>query len=420
MVSPTPRQETAAAEVGLVRLSTFAWLTARLADALTTQQVGDVFIELSRDRLGAAFATVMVLDGDGRNVRFLRLLPVPEDVARLMAQVPPSASSATGDAMVRAEGVFHETLEVYLSEYPHLRAATEALGVEALAHLPLLAAGRVTGLASLSWRQARSFDADERLFLGSIAQELAIGFHRAALFEQKDQIASLLQSAILPERLPSYGDVRLAARYLAAEAGIDVGGDWYDAFVAPDASLWLSVGDIGGHGTEAASVMGQLRNALRGAAFSGLEPAASLDVLDRLMDATSDGMVATAVIVRIDGQGGGITYSNAGHLPPAYLPARADPVYLEEEHGPLLGLNLSGRGQSQGTLVSGDALLLYTDGLVENRGEDLQTGLHRLLGGLAGPAVTWGPEALADRALAVSLAGSERLDDLCLLVARRG
>ena len=419
MVSAARAQGQGSAGDSLFAADFYASLTESLADAITTQQVADVALEVARTLLGVEYATVMLLDAERRAVSFLRLLPVPAEVARLMAQIPPGATSPPVEVLNTHRAIFHGTREQYLADYPHLRAATEALDVEALVNLPLMAAGQALGLISLSWVDPRQFDEDERRFLGAFAGELAVAFHRASLFEQKDQITSLLQRAVLPESLPHYEDIELAARYLPAESGIEVGGDWYDAFVAPDGSLWLSVGDVGGHGTEAATLMGELRHAARGAAFAGLDPAGALDVIDRLVVATTDGLVATAVIVRVDGTSGRLTWANAGHLPPLFLPAQGEGRLLEDRLGALLGLGDAGRTHSEIQLDPGGALILYTDGLVENRGEDLTVGMGRLLDGLEGHAETWGAELLADRTLAISLAGTERLDDLCVLVAYR-
>ena len=122
----------------------------------------DVIVSCSTSLLGTAYATVLLLDVDRRSVRFLRLEPVPDEVARLMAKIPPSAPSATGDALSTRRPLFHRTLAEYLSDYPHLRAATEALGVRALAHLPLVAGGDVMGLLSLSWSEEQRFEPGER------------------------------------------------------------------------------------------------------------------------------------------------------------------------------------------------------------------------------------------------------------------
>jgi len=398
-------------------------LTTALGDALTTQAVTDVIVSCSTSLLGTAYATVLLLDVDRRSVRFLRLEPVPDEVARLMAKIPPSAPSATGDALSTRRPLFHRTLAEYLSDYPHLRAATEALGVRALAHLPLVAGGDVMGLLSLSWSEEQRFEPGERLFLATMAGQCALAVQRAELFEQKSEVASILQRAILPRRLPRSPLVRLAARYLPAEAGMDVGGDWYDAFYGPDDRLWFSVGDVAGHGAQAASVMGQLRNTIRATAYADLDPAAGLDVADRLLayadDAAEDIAVATAIVASLDSTSGRVVWSNAGHPPPVLIRAGAPPVLMEDRHGPLLGVGHGGRTQGSTVLGPGDLILLYTDGLIENRDEALDIGLSRLLDAVTQSPALDGPNAVADHALASSLSGITRRDDLCLLVIQQ-
>ncbi len=395
-------------------------LTDALGDALTTPAVADLIVAMAPELLGTAYATVMLMEADGRSVRFLRLQPVPDRVARLMSQIPAGARSATGDAMALREPVFHRNLDEYLGDYPHLREATEALGVKALAHLPLVAGPRLLGVLSLSWWEERQFEADERRFLTTVAGQCALATQRAELFEQKSEVATILQRAILPGRLPRSARLAFAARYLAAETDIDVGGDWYDAFPGPDDRVWFSVGDVAGHGPEAASVMGQLRNAMRALAYAGLEPSGLMDVVDCLLSRAAEGpAVATAIVAVGDPATGRVTWSNAGHLPPLLLPAAGAPSLIDERHGPLLGVDRPGRRQGTIELDVKDVLLFYTDGLVENRGEPLEAGLARLVESAHHWSADGGPGAVADHALATSLGGGARLDDLCVLAVQR-
>jgi hypothetical protein len=398
-------------------------LTSALGDALSTQAVTDVIVSWSTEQLGTAYATVLLLDVDRRSVRFLRLEPVPDEVARLMAKIPTNLPSAGTDALGRRRAMYHASLAEYLGDYPHLQEATEALGVNALAHLPLIAADKLLGLLSLSWSEERSFDPGERRFLGTMASQCALAVQRAELFEEKTEVAAILQRAILPRRLPRSPLVRLAARYLPAEAGMDVGGDWYDAFHGPEDRLWISVGDVAGHGVAAASIMGQLRNAIQAAAFADLDPAAGLDVADRMLsqldDPTEDPAVATAIVAVLDPTTGRMSWSNAGHLPPVMMPALGPPVLLDERHGPLLGIGRPGRELGTALLDPGDLMLLYTDGLVESREAALDVDLLRLLDALAQSPPSEGPNAVADHALASSLSGITRRDDLCVLAIQR-
>ena len=395
-------------------------VTLALAADLTTGAVGDTIVSVFTDLFGAAYATVMLLGDDGRTVRFLRLQAVPDEVARLMAEVPRGSRSATSEAIAGRAAIFHPDLDHYLGDYPHLEAATRALGVQALAHLPLLGGDRVLGVLSISWVDPQPFAAEDQRLLSTVAELCAITVRRAELFEQKSEITTMLQRAILPRSLPTYGDIQLAARYLPAEADVEVGGDWYDAFEGPDGTLWLSVGDIGGHGVEAAAAMAQLRNSVRAAAFAGLAPAACLDVLDGLLTASSDGQVATAIVARYEPDAGQLTWSSSGHLPPVLREATGPARLLDDKLGPMLGLGLTGRQHRTVAFPPGSTLVLYTDGLVENRGEDLDVGLRRLTEAVTDPGhQPRSPGEVADATLAASLAGGQRQDDLCVLVAVR-
>ena len=396
-------------------------LATQLGGAVTTQQVGDVVAAFSTERLGTAYASVLLLDEAPGLVRYLRVQPLPDEVTTLMARIPPNSPSATTDALIRRAPVLHGTLDGYLSEYPHLREATMALGVRSLAHLPMVSGDRNLGIISLTWVDEQEFGPEDHGFLATVAGECALAIQRAELFEQKSELATVLQRAILPRDLPESDRVRLSARYLPAEASVEVGGDWYDAFYGPDDQLWLSVGDVGGHGVEAASVMGQLRNAVRAGAFADLGPARALDVVDRLLDRLHDvdvdTVLATAVVATIDPHSGTMAWSSAGHLPPVLMRAGGAAELMEEHHGPLLGVAHPGRVTGELHLDPGDVVVLYTDGLVENRGESLDDGLARLLAAL-GREPAGNPSVVADRALASSLAGTERRDDLCILAVQ--
>lgn len=204
---------------------------------------------------------------------------------------------------------------------------------------------------------------------------------------------------------------------------MQVGGDWYDAFYGPDDRLWFSVGDVAGHGVEAASVMGQLRNTLQATAFADLDPARGLEVADRMLarlDDPAEGIVvATAIVAALDPTTGRLTWSNAGHPPPVLIPAVGSPELMEERHGPLIGVGHPGRKLGSASLAPGDLILLYTDGLVENREEALDVGLSRLLDAVSQSPAPEGPGAVADHALASSLSGITRRDDLCILAIQQ-
>ena len=183
-------------------------------------------------------------------------------------------------------------------------------------------------------------------------------------------------------------DLQLAARYRPAEQAAQIGGDWYDAFVDTSGATLLTVGDVNGHDQTAAAAMGQVRNLLRGLAYdSGEGPARLLTRLDAALDGLQLDVMATAVVARVDpvpvASQGGIwrcSWSSAGHLPPLHRRPDGRVARLEEpEPDLMLGVDVSTtRHQGYVDLVPGSALLLYTDGLVERRDEDLDVGIDAL------------------------------------------
>lgn len=229
-----------------------------------------------------------------------------------------------------------------------------------------------------------------------------------------------LQSSLLP-LLPEVAGVGLAARYLPAADEVRLGGDWFDVVHAPDGRLVLSVGDVVGHGLTAVGLMARASAAMRAYVSDGHSPDQVLARLNRLLhDPYSAGM-ASVVVVFADLATGRVEYASAGH-PFALL---ADPEghvdVLDSAQGPMLGGLPDARYATATTAVApGASLLLYTDGLIERRGENLDDGLARLVGCLTeGPRTTGTAARLVQRAVDVCLADQERGDDVCVLALTR-
>ncbi len=196
----------------------------------------------------------------------------------------------------------------------------------------------------------------------------------AELLERERGIAETLQRALLPERLPDVPGVRLTAHFEPA-AG-HVGGDWYDAVELESGELALAIGDVAGKGIPAAALMGELRGGLRAGMLAGAAPHAALRVLDRL--ANRAGHMATAAVVLIDPRTGAVRHASAGHLPPAvFAPGGAVRFLTDGASTPLLAYD-GEAGTGSDTLAPGERLVLYTDGLVERRGEPIDASLDRL------------------------------------------
>lgn len=224
----------------------------------------------------------------------------------------------------------------------------------------------------------------------------------------------VLQGSILRRDLPDVEFALLAARYLPAASDVGVGGDWYDAFLLTDGRLALTVGDVVGHGVRAAELMGQLRNGLRMAVLSTEDPAAAIRQVDLLIAQTLPEAFATALVAIHNPLTGRFTWSRAGHLPPVIR--RADRSVEVPEAGGRCPLGVEWHKPNVNadmTLRPGDSLVLYTDGLIERRGERLDVGLDRLAGAVAAARAV--PDELCDRAIKECLFSGADADDVCIL-----
>ncbi|ASN28104.1 protein phosphatase [Streptomyces pluripotens] len=232
------------------------------------------------------------------------------------------------------------------------------------------------------------------------------------------QVAVTLQEAMLQSPdLARHEDV--AVRYLPATGSLNVCGDWYDMVDLPDGRFAVAVGDVVGHGLEAAAVMGMLRSALSAAIRALERPAQALEVLGLYARSVEGALNTTAVKAMVDPRSRLIIYSNAGHPPPLLLHRDGGCEFLDQAMDPPLGARPQHvpRPQAGHAYTPGDTLVLYTDGLVERRGEDIDAGLTRLAETF-GRLGTLGPEHLADALLAeLGLAGGAR-DDIALIVVR--
>jgi len=205
-----------------------------------------------------------------------------------------------------------------------------------------------------------------------------------------EAIAGTLQLHLLPERLPRLPGLAMAARYRPSERAAQVGGDWYDAIELPGDRVGLVIGDVVGHGVQAATLMGELRAALRAYAVAEPgSPAAALELLNALVARTHKSrMVATLLYMVVEGDGARVRFASAGHLPPLLMDADGATRFLEHRGSPPLGIEeRAAFAEWEGELAPGSTVLLYTDGLVERRGETIDAGLERLRTALgAGPA----------------------------------
>jgi PAS domain S-box-containing protein len=267
-----------------------------------------------------------------------------------------------------------------------------------------------------------SFTDTDIAVLEELARQTAVGMANAATSARDHTVAETLQRSVLPDTLPDIPGLDLAVRYLPGTAGVDVGGDWYDAFPLAGDRVGLVIGDVVGHNISSASIMGQMRHLLRAYAVDTMHPG---DVLQRTARAQArllPDTLATVVYALLDPATGELTYANAGHPPPVWATASGQCGYLDDAPGVMLGAPYDG-GFAVGhqILDPGTSLLFYTDGLIEDRRRDISDGLSSLAGAMA--VVTGGPAPLsAERTCAAVqaalLGDTPRADDVCLLAVR--
>ena len=360
------------------------------------------------------------------DVSAARSLPLPPGLADALAALRPAQRDYIASAKETIGSALREQAD------PAVRARYD----RAFERL-LRSQADVTDLLSVTAARAQRVAADEA---GSARREVALaslsavavwfaafmwlnrsvgGLHLALLREAEQRSAAdLLQRSLLPADLPAVPDVRLVARSLPGASGMRVGGDWYDVFRLPTGELGLVIGDVVGHDLPAATTMGQLRNALRAYAVEAQSPAEVLHRVNRAAYLLEVSDLATCLYAVLDPDTRRVRWSSAGHLAPLVSPKEGVGRYLGVEPGPPLGVTTEGDYTDQEIrLDPGDTLVLYTDGLVEQRGEPIDTGLASLQRAAGGHS---DPDALCNALLESRLGGFPHGDDVTLLLVQAG
>jgi serine phosphatase RsbU (regulator of sigma subunit) len=286
--------------------------------------------------------------------------------------------------------------------------------------LPLNARGATLGyIVCTRKHDSRPFDAYDIEIGMEFASRAAILLDNARRYDRERATALTLQRSLLPTGLSAPSSVEVRHRYLPGNQLIEVGGDWYESIALPGARVALVVGDVAGHGVRAAVTMGRLRTAIQTLAMLELPPAESLQQLNELMQKMGEREphFATCAFAIYDAVTGSLEVASAGHLPPLLVAAKGRSEFLDVSPAPPLGIGDGPISSRTFEVKDGSLLVLYTDGLVESRGRDIDDGLKRLQS-VFGPASVKEPiEALAQAALAEVSADQHR-DDVALLIAR--
>ncbi|MFI1395736.1 SpoIIE family protein phosphatase [Streptomyces sp. NPDC020681] len=315
---------------------------------------------------------------------------------------------------------FIESREDFAQSYPVLWPNIRHLGINSAAYLPLIAQARPIGALGLLYSDKTGFSSEERNLLVALGSSIAQSLQRAVLYDQEHDLASGLQQAMLPRRIPDVPGAQIAVRYRSARIGRDIGGDWYDIIALPGGRVGAVIGDVQGHDTDAAAVMGQLRIVLRAYAAEGHTPATVMARASVFLNELDTERFATCMYAEVDLSTGVVQVVRAGHVDPLLRDTDGSCRRVPVEGGLPLGLSAEfGRLEypvSTVELDPGQTLLLYTDGLVEQPGADLDDGMQ-----LLSALVRSGPrdlQMLADHLCdVVEERGGD--DDVALLLLRR-
>jgi serine phosphatase RsbU (regulator of sigma subunit)/anti-sigma regulatory factor (Ser/Thr protein kinase) len=313
-----------------------------------------------------------------------------------------------------------ERTPIFIADVDHgeiLNPILREKRIRSLLGVPLIVDGKAVGVLHVGSLTPREFTNDHAALLQVVAARAAPAIERARLYEALDREhrgAVALQRSLLPESVPDVVGVDIAARYLPARD--EIGGDWYDVIDLPGGIVGLAIGDVAGHGVRAAALMGQLRTALRAYALDGYSPGETLKHLDRLLHTVRGEGMATAAYAVLDPGTGALRFASAGHPPPVIVPAEGEARMLETRPAPPLGtLPFGSYHETEDRLDPGEALMLYTDGLVERRREALTAGIERLrqLAVAGGSA-----DALAQRVVDRLIPQLGADDDVAIVVVR--
>ncbi|MFH9419505.1 SpoIIE family protein phosphatase [Streptomyces sp. NPDC017529] len=393
--------------------------TAALAHARTVRDVIDVLgDDQALSRLGAQNIIVGLVEAgrvrvihEGQAGTF-----VPQhEILRIEDRFPMTEVVRTlQPCFIRSRAEFAER---YPALWPHL----ERMNFGSAAYLPLIAQARPIGVVGLFYRSENPFGVQERNLLLALGSSVAQSLARAMLYDQEHDLAEGLQQAMLPRRIPGVPGAQIAVRYRAARIGRDIGGDWYDVVPLPDGRVAAVIGDVQGHDTHAATVMGQLRIVLRAYAAEGHAPATVMARASAFLDDLDTDRFATCTYADADLATGTVRLVRAGHVDPLLRHAEGLCRRLPVTGGLPLGIGTGFRDLDYPVttvhMAVGETLVMYTDGLVEEPGVDIDDGVRELA-----RVVRDGPQEvqqLADRLcdLAAERSGE---DDMAMLILRRG
>ncbi|MEU1518643.1 SpoIIE family protein phosphatase [Streptomyces sp. NPDC005811] len=406
------RTGTADASARAGRLYQLTHLAAALTEVVGVQDVVDLVADQIMPAFGAQGLVLSTADAGRLRITGHRGY-ASDTIARLDGLPLDTGFTPAGQALATGTPAFFADVDDMRHSYPE---APTVSGKHAWAFLPLIISGRPVGICVLSYDSPHTFTAEERAVLTSLAGLIAQAVDRARLYDTKLELAHGLQQALLPRSLPTIDGLRVAARYLPATRGMDIGGDFYDLIRLGDTAVAAVIGDVQGHNVAAAALMGQVRTAVHAHATLGTPPDQVLDRTNRLLTDLDPDLFTSCLYIHLDLARRRVTLASAGHPPPILRLPDGGTRPLDVAPGPLLGIDPEAAFPvTEIPLGEGMLLALYTDGLVEAPGADLEDSITCLAHHLA-EADDRDLHGLIDTVLKESGTAGQRLDDIALLV----
>ncbi|MDX6257877.1 MAG: hypothetical protein QOJ11_4211 [Frankiales bacterium] len=421
------RRATAALEAGRERLALLSRVGQIVGSSLSTRDTLSALAAITVPRF-ADHCIVDLLDEQRQGLQRVALVNAPQlsDAGQTAwrgtsgpVSYPPSHPVSLALVSGRPQ-LLREVPQAIIdmaAPTPASGAFASAIGIRSLITLPLLSRNQVQGVLSFAVSiSGRGYDYADLALASEIAGRFSVALDNAHAYESQRLVALTLQRSMLPQQLPGVEGLEAESVYLPGGGDTEVGGDWFDLIPLSTGRTGIVIGDVMGRGVHAAAVMGQLRAATRAFAVLDLTPATVLHHLDELVVALDSIQLVTCVYGVFDPATGVLTVANAGHLPPLLI-RDGTAERMDLDTGTLLGLGDSRFSQHEVALQPGDAIVLYTDGLVESRGSDLDVGIERLRLALTADAPVGETCSAALRAL-LDDDGEEYDDDVAMLVLR--
>lgn len=406
------------------KLAFLADATEELASSLDYESTLTNVARLAVPQIADWCAIALGVDGELRTLAVAHIDPEKVALAQeFQDRYPPDPDAPRGSYQVFRTGRSELTPEITDEMIeaadlgPEQLEMVRALNLRSAMAVPLVANNRVLGVITwVAGDEGRRFDEQDLAFAEDLARRAAVAIDNAQLHTELREMAIRLQRAVLPTAMPRVEGWEVAAHYSPA-GHLDAGGDFYDVIPLDGGRLAMFIGDVMGRGVHAAAAMAQMRAAIRALVAVDPEPHAVLARLDKIFDLYDMNQLVTMVYAVIDPSRDEVTLANAGHPPPLRLRADGSAEQLAVAEDVLLGVGPVERSTVTLPFFAGDALLAFTDGLIERRNEDIDAGQRRLLAAVEHLGPTTDHATL--NTLVTEVSDPQRDDDVAVLVVRR-